>query len=171
MKSDAITIEPMARRDIDTVRAIDELVYGNPWSAATWRSELGAADRFHLIARSGPEIVGHSGLLFVLDEVHVTTVAVHPDQQGLGLGTRLTLALLDEARRHGSVAATLEVRATQRRTQRVYSRLGFVPVGTRKAYYSKPVDDAIVMWLHDLQGAEAEQRLERVRDELERVQA
>lgn len=161
-----MTIEAMARRDIDAVLAIDELVYPNPWSVGTWRRELDAADRLHLIARVGHEVIGHAGLFFVVDEVHITTVAVAPDHGGRGLGTRLVLALLDEASAHGSTAATLEVRSSHNRTQQVYSRLGFRPVGVRKGYYSKPVDDGIVMWLHGLDDAEVGDRLERVRVEL-----
>lgn len=162
----SLTIEPMADHDVDAVRAIDELVYANPWSVATWGRELGRADRHHIIARDEREIVGHAGLLFVLDEVHLTTVAVHPDRGGAGIGTRLVASLLDAARRHGSTAAALEVRSAHRRTQRIYARFGFRPAGIRREYYSKPVDDAIVMWLHDLDGEAAGARLDRVRDEI-----
>jgi [ribosomal protein S18]-alanine N-acetyltransferase len=162
-----LRLDPMAGRHIDAVRVIDRSVYSNPWSAATWRNELASPDRIHLVAIDGVSLVGHAGLLFVLDEVHVTTVAVDPDRQGEGIASRLLVALLGEARLHGSQAATLEVRASQLRPQRLYARFGFRPVGSRRGYYSSPTDDAVVMWLHDLGGAEAARRIDGVAAALE----
>ena len=151
--------EAMAARDIDAVRAIDEAAYANPWSVATWRKELAALDRLHLVALDGDEVVGHAGLLFVLDEAHVTTVATATARQGEGIATALMLRLLDAAREHGSDSATLEVRAADRRPQRLYGRFGFRPAGVRRNYYRDPTDDGIVMWLHDLGGDETTARL------------
>ncbi|MDW3220797.1 MAG: ribosomal protein S18-alanine N-acetyltransferase [Acidimicrobiales bacterium] len=154
----ALRIEPMRARHIDAVRAVDEAVYPNPWSVDTWRKELGGADRHHLVVIDDDRLVAHAGLLFVLDEAHVTTVAVLPDRQSEGIATALLLALLTEARRHGSAAATLEVRAADERPQQLYARFGFRPVGARKGYYSDPDDDGIVMWLTDLQSDETASR-------------
>ncbi|MEZ5167677.1 MAG: ribosomal protein S18-alanine N-acetyltransferase [Acidimicrobiales bacterium] len=135
---------------VAAVRAIDTRVYANPWSESVWRNELRSPDRFHLVATEDDRVIGHAGLLFVLDEAHVTTVATAPEHEGEGVATALLQALLEEARRHGSAAATLEVRSAAERPQRLYRRFGFRPAGVRRAYYSDPVDDAIVMWLHDL---------------------
>ncbi len=159
-----LVIEKMAKRHIEAVRAIDRLCYSAPWSAATWRYELSETTRHHVVARVDDMIVGHAGLLFVLDEVHVTTVAVHPDRQGTGIATRLVSDLLAVALGFGSVSATLEVRATARRTQRLYARFGFQPAGMRRRYYTNPVDDALVMWLHDLQSDEVGRRLSAVQE-------
>lgn len=155
----AVTHEPMAPRHIDAVRAIDTEVYANPWSVSTWRNELAGADRCHLVAIADGELVGHAGLLFVLDDAHVTTVAVRPEREGEGIATALMVDLLREARRHGSQAATLEVRAADQRPQRLYARFGFRPAGVRKAYYTDPPDDGIVMWLTDLQTDEVGDRI------------
>jgi [ribosomal protein S18]-alanine N-acetyltransferase len=167
----ALRIDPMAGRHINAVCDIDRSAYPNPWSAATWRKELAASDRVHLVAIDDEALVGHAGLLFVLDEAHVTTVAVDPGRQGEGIASRLLVALLGEARGHGSSAATLEVRAAHLRPQRLYGRFGFRPVGLRRAYYSAPVDDAVVMWLHDLCGVEAVARTDEVADHLGRADA
>ncbi len=168
-----IEIVAMAARDIPAVVALDDVVYPNPWSVVTWRKELAARDRFHLVALGedgedgeGPFVIGHAGLLFMLDEAHVTTVAVHPDHSGRGLGSRLLLRLLDEATSHEAAAATLEVRAADRRTQRIYGRFGFRPAGIRSGYYNKPIDDAVVMWLHDLCDEPAQLRLDEIREAL-----
>ncbi len=166
MLAASLVIEPMANRHIDIVRAIDDRCYSSPWGAATWRTELAEETRCHVVARKGDEIVGHAGLLIILDEIHVTTVAVHPDHQGEGFATLLVLHLLDHARSVGGASATLEVRASDRRTQRLYARFGFQPAGVRQNYYAVPVDDAIIMWLHDLDGSEVGERLDVVRSEI-----
>ncbi len=153
----------MAPRDIEGVLAIDEVAYPNPWSAATWRKELAAADRLHMVALDGARVVGHAGLLFVLDEVHVTTVATAVEREGEGIATALLVRLLDAARTHGSEAATLEVRAADARPQRLYARFGFRPAGVRRDYYRDPIDDGLVMWLHDLLGNDVAERLATLR--------
>jgi ribosomal-protein-alanine N-acetyltransferase len=161
-----LDISAMAPRDIDAVQAIDVEAYPNPWSVATWRKELDAADRLHLVALDGDEVVGHAGLLFVLEEAHVTTVAVKPEHEGQGIASTLLVQLLAAARRHGSLSSTLEVRAADRRPQRLYSRFGFQPGGVRPGYYSAPTDDAIIMWLHDLDSDDIRDRIDRVAAEI-----
>ena len=164
-----LVIEPMAGRHIDAVRAIDEQCYSRPWSAATWRSELAAPDRHHVIGRIDERLVAHAGSLLVVDELHITTVAVDPACEGRGHATRLCLELLAAGRTAGATAATLEVRAAARRTQRLYARLGFAPAGVRAGYYDHPTDDAVIMWLDDLSRPETQQRLDRLADELDRA--
>jgi ribosomal-protein-alanine N-acetyltransferase len=78
----------------------------------------------------------------------------------------LVLELLDEALARGVDEATLEVRASDRRAQRMYSRIGFAPAGIRRRYYTDPVDDAIVMWLSELSGARTAERHEPIRSAL-----
>lgn len=161
------SIEPMAGRHIDAVRAIDAQCYSRPWSAGMWRDELAGTDRNHVIGRIGDRLVAHAGSLLIVDELHITTVAVDPGHEGHGYASRLCLELLHAGRAVGATAATLEVRATARRTQRLYARLGFAPAGIRADYYREPDDDAVVMWLHDLDGADALARLDRVQAELD----
>ena len=162
----ALRIEPMAGRHLDAVMVIDRACYSHPWGAATWRSELASDDRHHLVAVDADRVVAHAGTLRQLDELHVTTVATHPDHRGQGLATRLLLELLRTGAATGAAAATLEVRGTDRATQRMYGRLGFAPAGVRPGYYSAPTDDAVIMWLDDLPSAAAQARLDRVADAL-----
>ena len=85
----SVVFEPMAGRHVDAVCAIDSRCYSRPWSASQWRTELAADDRTHLVARDNDHVVAHAGTLRVLDELHITTVAVDPDHEGKGHGTRL----------------------------------------------------------------------------------
>ncbi|MEM9467783.1 MAG: ribosomal protein S18-alanine N-acetyltransferase [Actinomycetota bacterium] len=155
-------VETMAGRHIDAVMAIDALSHSRQWSASMWRKELAAADRHHLVVVADDQVVAHAGTLRQLDELHVTNVATHPDHRGRGHATRLLVELLRAGAESGATASTLEVRAADRATHRVYARFGFAPSGVRPGYYSSPTDDAVIMWLHDLASPAAQARIDEV---------
>ncbi len=173
-------IAVMRRRDLkDGILETERHAYPTPWSTAVFLSEIDqmrSGSRHYVTARrpgragrvrrsrrrpSGP-IVGHAGLWFTADEAHVTNVAVHPDARRTGVATQLMLALADEARRRGCTAWTLEVRVSSVGAQELYRRFGFVPAGMRKKYYDN-VEDAIVMWCHDIDGDAYARRLDDLR--------
>ena len=162
----SLVLEPMAGRHVDAVFAIDTRCYSRPWSAAQWRTELADDDRTHLVMSEDDQLVAHAGTLRMLDELHITTVAVDPDHEGKGHGTRLCVELLRIGIAAAATAATLEVRAQAHRTQRIYGRLGFAPAGIRSRYYDRPTDDAVIMCLLDLDSQEVTERLDRVAAEL-----
>jgi ribosomal-protein-alanine acetyltransferase len=96
-------------------------------------------------------LVGFAGAWIVMDEAHVTTIGVHPEYRRHGIGERLFAALLEEARERGVRRATLEVRESNRGAQALYARFGFMPIARRRRYYSDTDEDAIVMWVENLQ--------------------
>jgi ribosomal-protein-alanine N-acetyltransferase len=112
-----------------------------PWSEALFWSELGQVDtRHYLVALSDGEVLGYAGLCDYPDEAFVQTLAVAATAQGSGLGSRLLVALLDEAGRRGQRAVSLEVRADNAPAQRLYARHGFRQIGVRRGYYPGGVD-------------------------------
>jgi ribosomal-protein-alanine N-acetyltransferase len=123
--------------------------------------QVAGGHRTYVVAKLGRSVVGYAGLMFVVDEAHVTNVAVHPDHRRSGIATRLLLALARGAIERGCVAWTLEVRASSTGAQALYRAFGFVPAGVRAKYYEN-TEDAIVMWCHDIQGAEYAERLARL---------
>jgi len=155
-------IEPMRRRHVGQILAIERASYPKPWSAQVFHEELDQAGdgyRYYLVARSGRTVIGYGGLMFAVDEAHVTNLAVHPDHRREGVATRLLLALADDAIARGCPAWTLEVRASNVAAQELYRRFGFAPAGVRARYY-EGVEDAIVMWCHDIQSDDYARRLE-----------
>jgi ribosomal-protein-alanine N-acetyltransferase len=157
-------IEPMRHRHVGQILAIERASYPKPWTAQVFHDELdqvGEGRRCYLVARRVRSVIGYGGLMFTPDEAHVTNVAVHPGHRREGVGTRLLGELAEEAIRHGSPAWTLEVRASNLAAQELYRRFGFVPAGVRARYY-EGVEDAIVMWCHELQSPEYRQRLEEL---------
>ena len=165
-----LTIVPMRRRDLrNGVMDIEAGSYPRPWSRSVFESEIAqmrSGARRYLVARpsSGRRgIVGYAGIWFADDEAHVTNVAVAPDQQRHGVATALMLALADDAIVRGSAAWTLEVRVSSVGAQELYRRFGFAPAGMRSRYYEN-TEDAIVMWCHDIQGADYAMLLDSIRD-------
>jgi ribosomal-protein-alanine N-acetyltransferase len=167
-----VVLSPMRKRDLkEGVLETERHAYPTPWSPGVFQSEIDQmrnGSRYYLTARRPTggkgrgRIVGHAGLWFAVDEAHVTNVAVHPDARRSGVATALMLALAAEAIARGCDAWTLEVRTSSTGARELYRTFGFVPAGVRKRYYDN-VEDAIVMWCHDIQGAEYAARLAEIR--------
>jgi ribosomal-protein-alanine N-acetyltransferase len=135
-------------------------VYPRPWSHSLFVSELALrSSRSYVVAKVGREVVGYAGLMMSLTDGHVTTIAVDPAWHRHGIGTRLLLTLAYEAIDRGALAMTLEVRLSNRGAQEMYRRFGFGPVGVRKNYYQETNEDALVMWVHDIDSPEYAQLL------------
>jgi [ribosomal protein S18]-alanine N-acetyltransferase len=98
-------------------------------------------------------IIGHAIMSYAVGECHILNLCVHPQHQGMGLGRKLILHLLDVARRNGARIAFLEVRLSNENAYKLYQSLGFAEVGIRKDYY--PADngreDAMIL-AYDLDG-------------------
>lgn len=162
-----IALRPIRPGDLDRVLAIERRVADRGWSRGIFETEI--ADhrtRCYLAAWSrtpdSATIVGYGGIQVLADEAHVTTLTVDPDRRRRGIASRLLAELLREARAHGAVSATLEVRIDNHPAQRLYATFGFRPVGIRPRYYQGTVD-ALIMWAHDVGGAEFGRML-RTRD-------
>lgn len=155
------SIEPMRHRHVGQVLAIERSAYPKPWSTKVFHDELEqarAGHRRYLVARSGRQVIGYAGLMFVADEAHVTNIAVHPEHRRYGVATRLLIDQAQAAIRRGCTAWTLEVRASSTGAQRLYQAFGFAPAGIRKQYY-EGAEDAIVMWCPAIQSAAYAHRL------------
>ena len=162
-----VVLAPMRRRHLRSVLRIAELVYPRPWSSGLFLSELAQPEqRTYLVAKVDGRVVGYGGVMYVLPDAHITTVAIDPDRQRETLGTRLLLALCGAALAKGATALTLEVRVSNVAAQSLYRRFGFVPAGARKAYYADTGEDALVMWLHDIDHPDFAARLEAIAAEV-----
>ena len=157
---------PTRRRHLRGVLAIEERTSSTPWSLGLFLAEAKRSERTYLVARSGHRVVGFAGMLYVLSDGHVTTIAVDPDRQGAAVGTRLLVVLMRRAIEHGVEGVTLEVRQANEPALALYRRFGFAPAGVRKGYYRDPVEDALVLWVHDVHLPEYTQRLTAIEEGL-----
>jgi ribosomal-protein-alanine N-acetyltransferase len=159
----SIEICPMRRRHLRAVLRIEAANRHRPWSLGLFMSELGMkTGRVYAVARSGQAVVGFAGLMFSGGDAHVTTISVREPWRRAGVGRRLMLLLARQARMRGSDALTLEVRAENTAAQGLYRAFGLAPAGVRKNYYSDLGEDALIMWVHDIDTDEYAQRLDRI---------
>ena len=162
-----VQIVPMRRRHLRAVLRIEEQVYPRPWSHSLFLSELALrGTRAYFVARVGREVAGYGGLLLSGEDGHVTTIAVDPAWQRHGIGTRLMFALTHEAVARDARHLTLEVRLSNRGAQLLYRNFGFVPVGVRKDYYQETNEDALVMWVHEIDAPAYSEKLDQMEREL-----
>ncbi|MEI8239716.1 MAG: ribosomal protein S18-alanine N-acetyltransferase [Actinomycetota bacterium] len=157
----SVVIEPLRRKHLDGVMAIESVSYPKPWSAKVFINEIEMmrrGERCYLVARQRNEVVGYAGAMFVVGDAHVTNIAVSPRAQRKGFATRLLAELAWASIEHGAVALTLEVRVSNIGAQALYERFGFESAGVRTKYYEN-VEDAMVMWRHGIDEPHYRERL------------
>jgi ribosomal-protein-alanine N-acetyltransferase len=155
-----LRMEKLKRRDLRHVLPIEAIVFPEPWSSAVFNSELALRHgRLYRAAWDGDTLAGYVGFMLVDDEAHITTLATAPAYQRSGVATALLLdgirALLLDGVKHLS----LEVASRNEPAQALYRRFGFAPVGVRKNYYPVTGEDALVMWVYDIDTPEYADRL------------
>lgn len=146
-------IEPMSSlSDLDTILEIEQASFVEPWTREMYLAELenSGVSYCYVIRTSLRQIVGFCSFWRVLDELHINNLAVAPAYRGLGAGTALMEAVLDAGVGLGACRATLEVRRSNEAARRLYERLGFTVAGVRRDYYTRPVEDALVLWKEGL---------------------
>ena len=155
----------MTVADIGEVSRIEALSFSTCWPANAFTNELNENRLAHyFVGRIEGEIVAYGGIWVILEDSHITTIAVHPSQRGRHLGEQEMLVhLLDEAMARGASWITLEVRESNEVAQRLYRKYGFTNVSTRRAYYSDNNENAVVMWAGNLRGELYRNRLRALR--------
>jgi ribosomal-protein-alanine N-acetyltransferase len=141
-----IVIDRMKLTDIDEVLEVERLSYPTPWSRRAFISELTEnAYAHYLVARARGTVIGYVGMWLILDECHITNVAVHPDYRGRGVGRLLMQSAIAFTEAAGGKRITLEVRRTNLVAQHLYESFGFRNVGVRRGYYTDNHEDAFIM--------------------------
>lgn len=147
---DGLVMRPMTVDDVAAVAAIDRQSFPLPWSENSFRSDLTNNPAAHLFVaeqavNGGRRIAGYVGFWLIVDEAHVSTLAVAPALRGRGVGERILREAMRQAARLGAEMMTLEVRVSNDPAQRLYEKLGFRVVGRRPRYYTDNFEDAILM--------------------------
>ncbi|MDA8218044.1 MAG: ribosomal protein S18-alanine N-acetyltransferase [Dehalococcoidales bacterium] len=113
-------------------------------------------------------IVGYAGLWLMVDEAHITTIAVRPEYRGQGLGELLMVGLIDTAMELDARWVTLEVRASNTVAQNLYKKYTFHGEGVRKGYYSDNHEDALIMWSEEIRTPAFKEKFKVLKGNLER---
>lgn len=145
-------IRRMTLDDIPAVVALDKLSFTLPWPERSFRFELtdNPASRCWVVDLDG-KIVGVIVAWLLVDEVHVATIATHPDHRRQGIAQELLTYALRYMSREGAVTSFLEVRENNLAAQEMYRKFGYEVTGRRKRYYRDTDEDAILMTLTGLE--------------------
>ena len=132
---------------LDAVFEIEKHSFSSPWSRESIEKELTENGRaVYLAALAGETVVGYAGMWHVVNEGHVTNVAVAEEHRRKGVGGALIARLIAVARERDMMGVTLEVGIDNLPAQRLYARHGFKAEGIRKNYYKDTREDAVIMW-------------------------
>ena len=138
---------PMEARHLPQVCEIELDSFSIPWSKQEFEREFRENKlAVYFVACDNGEVIGYAGMWHVVNEGHITNIAVREDKRRMGVGDALARALIGEAERREMTGLTLEVRISNTRAQRLYAKHGFKVEGFRKNYYADTHEDAIIMW-------------------------
>ena len=133
--------------DAEDIAALEVVCFADPWSKESLEYELGENPRaVYIVAEHEGQVVGYVGVWGIVDEGHITNVAVSPDYRRRNIGSVLIYHMLKATIQAGLVRHTLEVRAGNTAAQALYRKFGFEEAGVRKGYYQDNGEDAIIMW-------------------------
>ncbi|MBS1170557.1 MAG: rimI [Burkholderiaceae bacterium] len=134
--------------DLDEVMTIELAAFPFPWTRPVFESTLTAGYDCWVARNDMNVLIGYFVLMQVVDEVHLLTIAVHPELHGRGYGRILMNYLISLARGMQMQSMLLEVRPSNLRAVELYRCYGFEQIGRRKNYYAAPDntrEDALVM--------------------------
>lgn len=142
-----IGFRTMKLEDIPDIMVIEHESFTLPWSEEAFRNEL-THNHFarYLVMEYNGQPIGYAGMWTIVDEAHVTNIAVRTAYRGLHLGEKLLRRMMKWAAELGMVRMTLEVRVSNEVARSLYGKMGFSPAGVRRGYYSDNHEDALIMW-------------------------
>lgn len=142
-----ISIREMREEDLDRVMEIEKEAFTPPWSREAFLLELTKnLLAKYIVALVDGDIAGYGGIWLILDEGHITNIAVDKEYRGLGIGNKLLEGLIQLCIDRNIRAMTLEVRKSNEVAKSLYKKYGFKEYGIRPKYYQDNNEDAIIMW-------------------------
>ncbi|KFN02046.1 ribosomal-protein-alanine N-acetyltransferase [Bacillus clarus] len=144
-----MTFRKMTTDDIAQIVAIEESSFSTPWTADAFYRELTLNDyAYYVVIEKDGLVIGYCGLWMIIDESHITNIAILPEYRGQKLGDALLKEVIEQAKELGAKTMTLEVRVSNEVAKQLYRKHGFQNGGIRKGYYSDNQEDGLVMWVN-----------------------
>lgn len=142
----------MTKDVIDTVLKIEEESFGeHHWGKQAFYDELSSnLANYYCIVDIDKNILGYAGFWHIIDEAHITTVAVKPNMRRKKLGELMLNHIINECFKKEIKYITLEVRVSNKPAINMYEKYGFKSLGTRKNYYQDNHEDALIMWTENI---------------------
>lgn len=142
-----ITFRKMKPEDAVTVAEIEKANFSQPWTKEAFANAASDSNYVYLVALDNDIIVGYAGCTIACEEGDVTNIAVSEAYRKMGIGKELLKQLVIYAKKRGALELFLEVRSSNIPARALYGNMGFEAVGTRKNFYQKPTEDAVLMKL------------------------
>lgn len=141
-----ITVRKGELRDVDEIALLETKCFKEPWTSQSIRDEIEKNDfAMYIVGELDGKVVGYVGVWYIVDEAHITNVAVDPDYRRRHIGETLIKFLINHSEKNGINSFTLEVRASNTPAQKLYEKFNFKEMGVRPRYYNDN-EDAIIMW-------------------------
>ncbi|MDF2949208.1 MAG: rimI [Sedimentibacter sp.] len=141
-----VSIRGMRYDDLDQITEIEKICFSLPWSKNSFEQELKNELAYYQCAEENGKIMGYMGMWKIIDECHITNVAMLPEYRNRGIASLLISKMIEICKCSEIHNMTLEVRQSNLPAISLYEKFGFVSVGKRPRYYMKPIEDAIIMW-------------------------
>ena len=141
---------PLTKDHILEVFEIECLSFKSPWSIEALKDELLNSAAKYIVAIKDKKVLGFGGMWLILDEAHITNIAVHPKYRNLKLASLILESLISVAEQECALSMTLEVRVSNINAQKLYNKYNFITAGRRKAFYQDNKEDCLIMWRRQL---------------------
>lgn len=147
-----VKIKPMQRDDVESVVALEAKAYGeHHWSKDSFYNELSnELAKYFSVFNENNELIAYCGSWHILEEAHITNIAVSPEYRRMHIGEALLKTVIDECYKNMVKYITLEVRAGNTPAIGLYEKYGFKSLGLRKGYYQDNNEDALIMWTENI---------------------
>jgi [ribosomal protein S18]-alanine N-acetyltransferase len=147
--NETLTFRMMNVEDIDQVLEVERQSFTLPWSREAFFNELTVNQyAMYIVIEDNGKIAGYCGSWVVIDESHITNIAILPEYRGKKLGEALLRKMMEISISKGAIRMTLEVRVSNVVAISLYEKLGFQKGGIRKRYYTDNHEDAYIMWVN-----------------------
>jgi [ribosomal protein S18]-alanine N-acetyltransferase len=149
-----LELQSLAQLHLSELLELDRACFGGLWTLDAYQREIVSPNSYLLgliCPLSTTALLGMGCFWSILEEAHITILAVHPQYQRQGMGQALLFSLLKTAHECGLERATLEVRASNLSAITLYQKFGFKVAGRRRRYYKDNDEDALILWLGDIQ--------------------
>ncbi len=161
----------MTTDDIDAVFHIEELVHPNHhWSKDSFYNELNNnLAYYYCVKDENKKILAYIGLWQIIDEAHITTLAVHPDYRRKQLAQVLLIQAIKDCYKNMVKYITLEVRESNLPAILLYEKFLFESIGMRKNYYQDNGENAIIMFTQNIWYDKFKNNFEQIKEGINKI--
>ena len=168
-KMNTVNVRKMTKNDIKQIMDIESVSFGDfHWKPEAFAAEIENNIGHYFVAEDEKRhLIAYGGFWLIVDEAHITTIAVHPLYRKQGLGEKILQKMIETGYEKGVKWFTLEVRASNIAAQNLYYKYNFKSLGLRRKYYQDNDEDAMIMWTESIWSESFKNRFEELKTKLE----